>query len=76
MLVAVELSVGAAYVLFTVLALLRGLFPEAGFLAFVSVSYLWVGFGSLHVNAAPSAAPRPELAPTVANMAVNPVPKA
>ncbi|HEX7669783.1 MAG TPA: glycosyltransferase family 2 protein, partial [Polyangiaceae bacterium] len=74
-LVGFEISVGAAYVLFTVFALLRGLFPEAGFLAFVSVSYLWVGFGSLHVNAAPSAAPRPALAQT-AKMTVNPVPKA
>lgn len=74
-LVGVEISVGAAYVLFTVLALYRGLFPEAGFLAFVAASYLWVGFGSLHVNAAPSATPRRELAAR-AEMSVDPVPKA
>lgn len=55
-LVVLEIGIGAAYVLFTAIAVLRGFFPEATFLAFVAGSYLWVGFGSLHVNAAPGAA--------------------
>jgi len=52
-LVVLEIGIGAAYVFFTTVAILRGFFPEATFLAFVAGSYLWVGFGSLHVNAAP-----------------------
>jgi cellulose synthase/poly-beta-1,6-N-acetylglucosamine synthase-like glycosyltransferase len=74
-LVVLEIAIGAAYVLFTALAVSRGLFPEAGFLAFVAGSYLWVGFGSLHVNAAPSTAPHTP-PPESAEMAGDPIPKA
>jgi cellulose synthase/poly-beta-1,6-N-acetylglucosamine synthase-like glycosyltransferase len=53
-LVLVELTVGGVYAALTVCGLLRHFYPEAAFLAFVSASYLWVGLGSLHVNAAPA----------------------
>jgi cellulose synthase/poly-beta-1,6-N-acetylglucosamine synthase-like glycosyltransferase len=50
-LVVFEVLVGIAYAAFTALAVMRGLFPEAGFLALVAASYLWVGVGSMHVAA-------------------------
>jgi hypothetical protein len=52
--VTVELAVGVAYAAFAAVALARGALVEAGFLAFVSGSYSWVGLGSLHVGAAPA----------------------
>jgi cellulose synthase/poly-beta-1,6-N-acetylglucosamine synthase-like glycosyltransferase len=51
-LVLVELAVGATYAWFTLVALSRGFFAEAAFLALVAASYTWVGLGSLHVDAA------------------------
>jgi cellulose synthase/poly-beta-1,6-N-acetylglucosamine synthase-like glycosyltransferase len=58
-LVAVELLVGALYASLAVYGIMRQFYPESAFLAFVAASYLWVGFGSLHVNAgsAPEAVP-------------------
>jgi cellulose synthase/poly-beta-1,6-N-acetylglucosamine synthase-like glycosyltransferase len=50
LLVWVELAVGAAYCVFTVLAIGRGLFLESGFLALVAFSYAWVGLGSMNVG--------------------------
>jgi cellulose synthase/poly-beta-1,6-N-acetylglucosamine synthase-like glycosyltransferase len=48
-----ELAVGVAYSAFTFLVIERGLPMQASFLALVAGSYLWVGWGSLHVDAAP-----------------------
>jgi cellulose synthase/poly-beta-1,6-N-acetylglucosamine synthase-like glycosyltransferase len=50
-LVGFEVLIGLAYAVFTVLAVQRGLFLEACFLALVGVSYLWVGIGSVRVAA-------------------------
>jgi cellulose synthase/poly-beta-1,6-N-acetylglucosamine synthase-like glycosyltransferase len=69
----VETAIGLAYAAFTVVAIGRGIFVEASFLAFVSCAYLWVGIGSFYVSgvngrARPSAAvtsadgPRPDRA--------------
>jgi cellulose synthase/poly-beta-1,6-N-acetylglucosamine synthase-like glycosyltransferase len=74
-LVVLEIGIGAAYLFFTTVAVLRGLFPEATFLAFVAGSYLWVGFGSLHVNAAPGAASH-AMRPEGAKMPSSALPKA
>lgn len=52
-LVFVELAIGLAYGAFTAIAVLRGIRLEAGFLALISVSFLWVGIGSLHVDPTP-----------------------
>jgi cellulose synthase/poly-beta-1,6-N-acetylglucosamine synthase-like glycosyltransferase len=52
-LVSVELAVGVAYAAFAAIVMARGTLVQAGFLAFVSGSYIWVGIGSLHVGAAP-----------------------
>lgn len=52
-LVFVELAIGIAYGAFTALALVRNIRLEAGFLALVSLSFLWVGIGSLHVDPTP-----------------------
>ncbi|HVW27498.1 MAG TPA: glycosyltransferase [Polyangiaceae bacterium] len=54
LLVVVELAVAAAYSLFTVLSLGRGLYVEGSFLALIAFSYGWVGIGSLNVGAAPA----------------------
>lgn len=53
-LVFVEIAIGVAYAFFTALGLVRGIGIDALFLALVSVSFLWVGIGSLHVNPAPT----------------------
>jgi len=50
-LVIFEVMIGLAYAGFTVFAVMRGFFSEACFLAFVCLSYLWVGIGSVHVSA-------------------------
>lgn len=50
-LVPFEVLIGVAYVVFTVVALSRGLVPQACFLAFVGGSSLWVGLGSIRVSA-------------------------
>lgn len=52
-LVAVELAIGFAYAFFVALAVQRDIWLEAGFLALISGSFLWVGFGSLHVDPTP-----------------------
>jgi hypothetical protein len=50
LLVWVEVAVGAAYCVFMVLAIGRGLFLESAFLALIAFSYGWVGIGSLDVG--------------------------
>jgi cellulose synthase/poly-beta-1,6-N-acetylglucosamine synthase-like glycosyltransferase len=56
-LVIVECSVGISYAYFTAVAVERGLFQNAAFLALICVSYLWLGFGSLptHTRSATTA---------------------
>jgi len=54
LLVVVELTVAAAYSLFTVLAIGRGSYLESSFLALVAFSYGWVGLGSLNVGDTPA----------------------
>lgn len=50
-LVPLELLVGFVYAGLAAYGVMRHFYPESAFLAFVAGSYLWVGFGSLHVNA-------------------------
>jgi hypothetical protein len=53
-LVVFEVLIGLAYSFFTVLAVERGFFLEACFLAFVAFAFLWVGVGSMRVSAFPA----------------------
>jgi cellulose synthase/poly-beta-1,6-N-acetylglucosamine synthase-like glycosyltransferase len=70
-LVAVELVIGALYAWFSYVAISRNIFTEGGFFAFVSFAYLWVGVGSLRVDAAPpSPVVVPERVPHGAPLAV------
>jgi cellulose synthase/poly-beta-1,6-N-acetylglucosamine synthase-like glycosyltransferase len=62
-LVLFEVLIGVSYAVFTALSIMQGFFPEACFLAFVGMSFLWVGIGSIRVSAFSPARSKPKSRP-------------